>query len=777
MKTPIGSTRTRLVKQKTATGAAVQPWGTQPLRVLVETVSRGAPPSAARVRLKERAAQDHPQGKALARLQYFELQRGLAAPMRAKSRGAARPATRQVRKRVRVNAAAAQAPIAPAFKAAAQLPVWRELGPTLVPHGQTYGSGPGSTPAVAGRCSGVIVDRNDSTHLVLCSAGGGLWGSHDGGATWAPLTDSQPTLVMGAIVQSRSAPHVVYAATGDGDGQLPYGVGLLRSSDGGQTWTHAPSAALVGEAVYDLAVEPGDALRVWIAALSGLYFSRDGGATVQRVLGEQCWSLSLPATNAQEIFAACASGLLRSGDGGGTWTRAALPGSGSASSFERLEVCHAPSQPGIVYVAGCLAGGNRPLLWRRGAAGAAFAAEASPGSMQITQAWYDWCLQVAPDDANLVYWGAIDLYRGRRGTAGMAWSNISSRKNGDSIHPDQHFVTFDSANPRIVYACNDGGLFRSPDGGDHWQSLNPGLGITEFEYLAQLESDPAWLLGGTQDNGTLTNAGLRRWDQVALGDGGDCAAVDRGAASICYHSYYDMPIERAAALGAQAFTWTDVSPPTPNGYQALFYPPLEAGGSVLVKAGATVWVSADEGNAWEEVALPTSHNARPDLATALAIVGEKTLLVGTVAGRVYRIVRSASGWAGATVTTLTPPGNGYVSDIAVVGKTARTLWLSCSHGGGGHLFRSLDGGVTWADRSTKLPDVAVSALVVDPRNSRTVYVATDQGVYRTTNSGGAWNRFSNGLPNAIVGDLVLHAGSRVLRAGTRSRGAWEVSLG
>ena len=174
-------------------------------------------------------------------------------------------------------------------------------------------------------------------------------------------------------------------------------------------------------------------------------------------------------------------------------------------------------------------------------------------------------------------------------------TKISSRSNGDSIHPDQHYLGFDFADPRIVYACNDGGVFRSPDNGDHWQSLNPGLGITEFEYLAQLESDPAWLLGGTQDNGSLANAGLRHWDQIALGDGGDCASVDRAAASICYHSYYDMPIEKAAAKGAQAFAWSDVSPPTPEGYAALFYPPLEARASVLVKAGASVWVSPDEG--------------------------------------------------------------------------------------------------------------------------------------------------------------------------------------
>jgi len=474
------------------------------------------------------------------------------------------------------------------------------------------------------------------------------------------------------------------------------------------------------------------------------------------------------------MFAAVVTGLKRSTDGGMRWSAVALPG--GVARYTRLAVCLAAGQPDVVTVAGCA--GRRGFLWRRGAGGAAFGAEAVPAGMDLSQGWYDWCLGVAPDDANIVYWGAIDLYRGQRGTGGFRWTKISSRGDGgSSIHPDQHFIAFDPADARTVYACNDGGLFRSRDRGDSWESLNPGLGITEFEYLAQLESDPAWIMGGTQDNGTLANAGLRHWDQIALGDGGDCASVDRGAASICYHSYYDMPVERAAALGAQAFGWADVSPPVPEGYASLFYPPLEASGSIVARAGATLWVSADEGAHWDEVALPGAEGADPDLASALAIVGEKLIVVGTASGRLYRVQRGAS-WAGATVTALGLLPGAYISDIVVSGATGRTIWLSCSRAParGGHVFRSTDGGRTWLNRSSTLPDIAANALVLDPKNSRVLYVATDRGVQRTRDGGTTWSDFSNGLPNVIVGDLILHAGLRRLRAGTRSRGAWEVDV-
>ena len=772
MKTPASSTRTRVKKQAVGAASSLQPWGTAPVRVVVPLGT--APPSAARSKLKEQVQQDHPEGKALARVRFFDLQRGLEAPTRSPAGTTQQASTARARKLLQGVVAALAQPPAPGFKAAAQLPAWRELGPTLIPHGQTYGQGAGSNPAVSGRCCGIVVDRSDSHHLVLCSAGGGLWGSRDTGATWAPLTDRQPTLVMGALAQSVSAPNVMYAATGDGDGSIPYGVGLLRSADSGSTWTLVPARALTGIGVFDLAIDPRDALRVWVAGTSALQTSADGGATVRSAISDMCWSVSINPAAPSEMFASCSGGLMRSTDAGVSWTRTALPGTSATTAFARLEVCHAASQPDVVFVAGCV--GSRGFLWRRGAAGGAFSAETMPANMNVSQAWYDWHVAVAPHDANLVYWGAVDLFRGKRGTAGMVWANISSRSTGDSIHPDQHHLAFDPADPRVVYACNDGGVFRSADGGDHWQALNPGLGITEFEFLAHLESDPGWLLGGTQDNGSLANGGLRHWDQVALGDGGDCAAVDRGAASICYHSYYDMPVERAAAHGAQAFNWTDVSPPTPRGYAAQFYPPLEARGSVVVKAGATVWVSADEGAHWDEVQLPTSGQADPDLGSALHIVSDSVLLVGTTRGALYRITRGAAGWSKASVSTLTSPRRAYVSDIAVSGSTGRTLWVSVSSAGGGHVYRSTNSGGVWSDRTNNLPDIAVNALVVDPKNSKAVYVATDHGVYRSTNSGTAWSGFSNGLPNVIVGDLILHATSRVLRVGTRSRGAWELTL-
>ena len=548
----------------------------------------------------------------------------------------------------------------------------------------------------------------------------------------------------------------------------------MRSFDAGRTWVHVPLVALAGVGIYDLAVDPREPLHVWIATVEGLFETRDGGDSVRRVRENLAWDVSIHPAEPREIFAACQDGLQRSTDGGASWSRVPLAGTTASTAFERMEVCHAPSDGSIVYVAA--ATDKKALLWRRPAAAAKFARETVPTAMDVSQAWYDWCFAVATDDPDFVCWGAIELYRGTRGSGKLDWSKISSRSKGDSIHPDQHHVEFDPNDSRTLYVCNDGGLFRSPDRGATWQSLNIGLGITEFEFLSQLENEDEWIVGGTQDNGTLAYRGGKHWDQIAEGDGGDCAAIDDAQRPLSFHSFYGMWIERASALGRSAFKWKDVSPVDDENFPALFYPPMEVCGPVVAKAGKSVFVSDNAGMKWHEVGLPTSNDEKPDIASALAVIGGRDIFVGTERGRMYRITRAASGWAAASVQPLASPRSGYISDIVVPGAADGAVWATCSTFGGAHVFRSVNGGGSWSNRTGNLPDIPVNALVSDPANPDHLYAATDNGVYRSTDAGARWLDFSNGLPNALVGDLVFHARLRLLRAGTRNRGCWEVKI-
>jgi hypothetical protein len=118
-------------------------------------------------------------------------------------------------------AASAQALARPDTAAATAAPVlaspwWRSIGPMDIPDGQTYGSGPGSRVNVSGRVATIAIDPTDANHLLVGSAGGGIWETRDNGVSWSPRTDQQPTLTTGAIAFDPNAASTVYALTGEG---------------------------------------------------------------------------------------------------------------------------------------------------------------------------------------------------------------------------------------------------------------------------------------------------------------------------------------------------------------------------------------------------------------------------------------------------------------------------------------------------------------------------------------------------------------------------------
>ena len=159
---------------------------------------------------KKVAKARYPVGRAIARIEYFERQRGLQKSTLEEGSiscaWADKPKLLKGRPRRGRNpnndlyARAQQARMAllPSFQQSTRYPTWQSIGPNKIPHGQTYGTGGNNSPSVSGRCVSLYVGVNDPQHLVLCSASGGLWESTDQGGCWRPLTDQQSTLSMGA---------------------------------------------------------------------------------------------------------------------------------------------------------------------------------------------------------------------------------------------------------------------------------------------------------------------------------------------------------------------------------------------------------------------------------------------------------------------------------------------------------------------------------------------------------------------------------------------------
>ncbi|MFI1718556.1 hypothetical protein [Streptomyces litmocidini] len=639
-------------------------------------------------------------------------------------------------------------------------PVWRSIGPWTVPNGQTYGT---SRVNVSGRISSIAPDPADPAHLLVGAANGGVWESDDRGASWAPRTDDAATLTVGAIAFDPAAPGTVLAGTGEGNWWWWLGAGVLQSTDGGTKWTPLCTDPFVGQGFFDLTFDPTRENTVLAGTNRGLYTSTDGGASWTQRRSVRTWSVSVSGTG--EALAACKDGLFRSTDGGAVWNAVALPG--ATTPFLRCAVATAPSDAAVAYAWAAFSSGP-PKLWRR--AGGTWTA-VKPPAADTGQASYDWFLAVAPDRADRVYVGAIDAYRGEPSGTTWSWRNISTKSTGDSIHPDQHAIAFEPGSPDVLYVGNDGGLFRSPDRGISWKHLNNGLVISEFEYLSQDFGSSRWVLGGTQDNGTVRWTGSPEWTHVQDGDGGDCA-VNRARPDTVFHTFYEMSPERSDSRGEPG-SWFRVEPPVPDGEDSLFYPPMETSatnGSTVALGGGALYVSRDDAAHWTRLKFPTAGTA-----SAMYVPHADQVLVGTTLGELYRTTWSGSAWS-ALSALATPRSGAQVSDIHVDATDTQRIWVTHSQPGGGRIWHSTDGGGSWTNRSAGLPPLPLNAVEVDPTDHDRVWVAADLGVYQSTDGGSTWQTFSDGLPNAFIGDIVLHPHARVLRAGTRNRGVWEIPV-
>ena len=638
---------------------------------------------------------------------------------------------------------------------------WQFLGPTNIPNGQTYGT---NRVDVIGRVACIAVDPGNAAHILLGAADGGIWESFTTGTTWAPRSDFLPSLAIGAIAFDPSAPSRVYAGSGEGNFYANLGAGVYKSTNGGTSWSVIAAAPFVGVGFYDLVVDPQVPSTLYAATTNGFYVSTNSGITWSQKRNVKCWDISVSMIvphqaingNILEILVAFQDGLYVSTNSGNTLTAVTLPTS-PGNNWNRLAVDHvraAPSvTPAVAYAFGAQAGAAH--LWRR--SGTTWTKITTLPGININQAWYDWYVAATPNNQNEVYLGEIAGYRGNLSGTTWSWTNIVTNGN-NSIHPDQHCLTFSPTNSSTIYAGNDGGVFRSTTKGASWTALNNGLGITELEYLAGNPNTWQWLMAGTQDNGTVRYTGSTVWDHIADGDGGDCG-VNQTSPNVVYHSYYSATLERSTTSGNFG-SWTTMVPP-PSGIASLFYPPVEVA-DLTVAIGGNSLIYTLNGTG------PFSTFALPGTPSAMRARNPTSILVGTTGGAMLRVT-----FIGGTpsLATLTSPSTGYISCIAVDPSNPNRYWVTFSSGVG-RVYRSDDGGVTWLNRTASLPNIPMNAVVVDPANYQRVFVAADVGVYESTNLGASWAIYGTGLPNAMAADLLLHAQDRKLVCAMRNRGAW-----
>jgi uncharacterized repeat protein (TIGR01451 family) len=697
--------------------------------------------------------------------------------------------------------------------------VWTPIGPAPIEGGQT-----GNLPApVSGRITGLAADPSNADVLYIAAASGGVWkttNATSANVTWTPLTDNQATLFMGAIALAPSNPSVIYAGTGEANQGYDsyFGKGILKSTDGGNTWTLLGQSIFGQNAISAIVVSPTDPNTVYVAVDGaevnglangnvGVWKSSDGGTTWTNTTSgisgvdtnfDDFSTLVINPSNPQTLYTALwspygtestAEGVYKTANGGTSWQK--MTGLPSGSSVGRTAVAISPSSPLNVYVLMATPAGSLFRMEKTTNGGTSWTdlTSGTPNPFASSnQGWYDITLTVDPSNASIVYAGGAAGNNSliESTNSGTSWSDLSGNSNFNlAPHPDHHAIGFD-ANGKLLDG-DDGGLFRldTPTPGNYsWSDLNGNLQITQFTGIALHPTDPSIAYGGSQDNGTEKYTGSSQWNLVQFGDGG-FVRVDFSNPQTVYHTFFYGNygfLERSDDGGN---TWTAKVSGINTTDPGMFYVPYvmdPSNSSRLVLGTDHVYETTNKGDSWTEISTFTfPHSSGGISSIGLAPSDPKTIYVASD-GEMWVTTNHGSSWTKIANPDPSPPvGLSFVdlTDIKVDPTNSSVAYVVASnpedYTGGPRVWKTTNAGTSWTNITGTLPDTPVTSIVVDNRTG-ILYVGTDQGVYDSTDGGTTWNVYETGMPNVRVVDLELNPTLNILAAGTHGRGMWEILL-
>ncbi len=671
---------------------------------------------------------------------------------------------------------------------------WSALGPSTVVDGSIV---------YAGRITSIAPHPTNSSTLFVGTAQGGVWRTIDAGLTWQALTDSQPSLAIGAVAISRSNPSIVYAGTGEANGGCDsyFGAGILKSTDGGATWALVGASSFAGTSISRIIVHPTNPSIVWVGnspgsagfvcttgiGSYGVWKSIDGGATWNRVLtGDQFFGasdLAISPTDPNRLYAGLQlSGVWTTGDGGTNWTK--LAGGLPTTDVARVDVAVDPQNASKVYAL-IGAGANNLLLgiFRSTNAGTSWSAVTRPtGSCQywsldsicsyagagVGNCRWNLVMEVAPDSG--VWIGGVGLWRSP--DSGSSWVDVCP----STMHVDQHAVEFSSDGK--VWAGNDGGLFLTTSNGSTWTNRNAGLSIAQFYPGAALHPTKRnFALGGTQDNGPVKYTGSSAWPTLLPGDGAYAAIDPSSPNKTWYVSTQFLDIRKTTDGGISFHSATsgllDVNNSDRTGFIAP-YAMCPSNPLILVAGSMGVWRTTNAAAGWtlnSPNPLVDGYAARA-VAFAPSDATCNTYFVG-VSASLFRTTTGGGAWVEISGASLP-----LISDLAVDPTNANVVYVAGGGFGGHHLYKTTNGlaaSPTWTAVDSGLPDTPFNAVLLDPDSSSTVYVGTDVGIFRSTNAGTSWSSFMVGHPNVAVFDLAADSSTQSVISFTHGRGAFRLA--
>ena len=721
--------------------------------------------------------------------------------------------------------------------------------------------------AVIGAIHTVLAHPTDADILYIGATNGGVWKTTNATATnpdWTPLTDDLGALSIGAMAFDPNDPETILVGIGR---YSSFGLrggdrnGLFLTTDGGNGWQRLDDPLLVDMNVSGVSID-GDRLVVAgspftvRAGYRGVLRSEDGGQTWTAVSESDglppepgVFDMVDDPTNADRFYAAVGgTGIFRSDDGGATWLH--ISESDDAIQAVMTDPANnngemAVSHDGRLYLAAMI-GGQAQYIGYTDDQGETWTemdlpqTPESDGDIEglnprfkaAAQGYIHFSIRVDPEDANIVYVGgdrqdepfpnfigARD-YTGRlfRGNASVdptgdvpspQWDHLThsafispipggGTASRSAPHADSREMVFDAAGDLVQ--VDDGGIYRrtSPrDNTGDWFSVNGNLQVTEMHDVAY-DTLANVIVSGNQDvgNSQQTAGASLFWDALSGADGGDVVIDAREAEGRSIRYLSNQYLRRFAAHVYNA----------DNVRVRSYVPGLLVDGSIplqfweprlqfvqrfelnavnpnrAVLGASALYESHDQLETLEEALLLDFELDPRDRvqATAYGCADDPDLLYvahGALQGP--RIDVRASGRS-ANGFVQTGFEGGGPRDILINADACETVYVIDPQS----VWASSDTGETWDDITGNLIDVPVRyrdlrKLEFIPAGeifaNAAIAVAGRGGVQvMDVTKPAEWYDLGSGLPDAPVFDLDYDDDDRLLVAGTLGRGAWLI---
>ena len=635
---------------------------------------------------------------------------------------------------------------------------WRQIGPKGTP------PRPNSSFSGVGRMTSIAWTPLAPQRLLAGASSGGFWISEDMGESWFSSTDRLTNLSIFNIEVDPQDPEVIYAATGDRwSDAVPFG--LIKSIDGGISWNVTALVSNVSQDygyVWSSLVDKENS-QIINAATSqgGVQRSIDGGASWIQTTTYRFRHMIHHPQNPDIIYAATGynngseqdntHGVFYSPDKGLTWIKT------FESTFPhfnvKLDVI--PTEPSNVYLLAAHHVSGDNVLYKSEDNGITFDSLSELTSTVLsTQKNINWTLSVDPASPNDIYVGSVNMAKSSDG--GLTWSRILCQNPVTCVHVDYHQTKFFGSE---LFMATDGGVYSTDDQGQTWQNHSQGLETSQYYRHTNSQSNPDFILGGAQDNGTHRYD--QGWTTIFGGDGMD-NLIDPTNNDFIYYSYQSGRLYRSVDRGNTAIQMLSSTTTGVNGTWTTPMAMDPTNSSVLYAGYNKLWKSTDKGVSWTDngnASLCSSNSCLYHIDVA------KSNPDYVYFSKFNQLYRSTDG--------------GITNELR---SSLSINWIEVDPADENHLWvvsyrsikESFDGGLTWIDITANLPTgLDFTTIVYDEGTNGHIYIGSDQGIYFKDNTMTDWLSFSNLLPNVEITELEILENFNIIRASTYGRGIWE----